>query len=266
MSGFSTTAGLWLAVIASGVYHGVNPGMGWPLAVSAALMERRATALPAALAALSLGHLVAMVTILLPFALVAVLAQRQTEIRVGAGLIVVALGAFLLLNRRHPRFLARIPPSRLALWSFLVALAHGAGMMLLPIYLGLCGLGGFGAGLRASAALLVGVAAVHTAAMLIAGGAVAVGVYWWLGLRVPAEDLAEPRCALGAQPDAGRGDRRRRRAGVSSDRGGGPLPDPSPLAGGGSRRRRIDHSLSKPTNASRYRARRPTASAARRSS
>ena len=184
MSDLSAAAGLWLAVVASGVYHGVNPGMGWPLAVSAALMERRATALPAALAALSLGHLVAMVTVLLPFALLAVLAQRQTEIRVGSGLIVVALGVFLLLNRRHPRFLARIPPSRLALWSFLVALAHGAGMMLAPIYLGLCGFGGFGAGLRASVALSIGVAAVHTAAMLVAGGIIAFGVYRWLGLRI----------------------------------------------------------------------------------
>lgn len=75
----SSTAGLWLAVVASGVYHGVNPGMGWPLAVSAALMERRASALPAALAALSFGHFVAMTAILLPFALAAVLLERLTQ-------------------------------------------------------------------------------------------------------------------------------------------------------------------------------------------
>jgi hypothetical protein len=124
----STTAGLWLAVVASGIYHGVNPGMGWPLVVSAALMERRASALPAALTALSFGHLVAVTAILLPFALITALVEAQTQIRIGAGLIVIGLGVFLLLNRRHPRFLARVSPSRLALWSFLVALAHGAGL------------------------------------------------------------------------------------------------------------------------------------------
>jgi hypothetical protein len=186
----STTAGLWLAVVASGIYHGVNPGMGWPLAVSAALMERRASALPAALAALAFGHLVAMTAILLPFALITVLVETQTQIRVGAGLIVIGFGTFLLLNRRHPRFLARVSPSRLALWSFLVALAHGAGLMLAPIYLGLCGVDASDAGRNAASALLarsaglsVGVAAVHTGAMVIAGGAVAFGVYRWLGLR-----------------------------------------------------------------------------------
>jgi hypothetical protein len=164
--------------------------MGWPLAVSAALMERRATALPAALAALSLGHFFCMAAILLPFALMTVLVEQLTSIRVGAGLIIIALGVFLLLNRRHPRFLARVPPSRLALWSFLVALAHGAGLMLAPIYLGLCGVDASEAGHAAASALMtrsaglsLGVAAVHTSAMVIAGGALAFGVYRWLGLR-----------------------------------------------------------------------------------
>ncbi|MCF6112908.1 hypothetical protein L2331_23900 [Mesorhizobium muleiense] len=186
----STTAGLWFAVVASGIYHGVNPGMGWPLAVSAALMERRAYALPGALLALAFGHLVAMTVVLLPFALMTVLVDWQTEIRVGAGLIVVALGVWLLFNRRHPRFLARVPPSRLALWSFLVAVAHGAGLMLVPIYLGLCGVVETDAGHRAATALIartaalsIGVAAVHTGAMITAGGALAFGVYRWLRLR-----------------------------------------------------------------------------------
>lgn len=83
-----------------------------------------------------------------------------------------------------------MPPSELALWSFLVALAHGAGLMLAPIYLGLCGLDGFEVGRRAaadlmarSAGLMVAVAVVHTGAMLTAGGAIAFGVYRWLGLR-----------------------------------------------------------------------------------
>ena len=60
---------LWAAVIVSGFYHGVNPGMGWPLAVSAALMESKLRALPKAIAMLGLGHFLAMICILLPFSI-----------------------------------------------------------------------------------------------------------------------------------------------------------------------------------------------------
>ena len=124
---FDTTSltALWWAVIVSGVYHGINPGMGWPLAVSAGLMERRHSALPVALGMLALGHLAAMLAILLPFSLMSALLYWEHEIRVGAGLLVIAMGVYLLINRRHPRMLARVHPARLALWSFLAAMAHG---------------------------------------------------------------------------------------------------------------------------------------------
>ncbi|MEM1346802.1 MAG: hypothetical protein AAGI34_19790, partial [Pseudomonadota bacterium] len=134
------TAVLWLAVIASGLYHGLNPGMGWPLAVSAGLFERRAGALWGAVAALGIGHLVAMLAILLPFGMLSTLVFWEAQIRIVAALCVLGFGLWLLFRPRHPRFLARVPPSRLALWSFLVALAHGAGLMIVPLYLGICGL------------------------------------------------------------------------------------------------------------------------------
>lgn len=181
-------AALWLAVVASGLYHGVNPGMGWPLAVSAALLERREDAFWRALGALGVGHLLAVLAILLPFAAMALLLDWQHEIRIGAGLLVIAFGLWMLVARRHPRFLARVRPSRLALWSFLVALAHGAALMLVPIYLGLCGAepdaGHRAAGLLMSRNLPVAlaVALAHTAAMVLAGGLLAWGVYRWLGL------------------------------------------------------------------------------------
>ncbi len=186
-----TVAALWWAVIFSGLYHGVNPGMGWPLAVSAALMERRAAAMPAALVALAAGHFLAMAAILLPFSLMTTLVIWERELRIGAGLLVVSMGVFLLVYRRHPRFLARVPPGRLALWSFLAAMAHGAGLMLVPIYLGICGDPDLlDAGHRAAGALMAAnmkaallVAIVHTAAMTLAGGALAVGIYVWLGLK-----------------------------------------------------------------------------------
>ncbi|MEX3016174.1 hypothetical protein [Gymnodinialimonas hymeniacidonis] len=185
-----SVAALWWAVIASGLYHGLNPGMGWPLAVSAALMERKTSALPKALGLLALGHFLSMLAILLPFSLMITLVEYESEIRIGAGVIVVAMGGYLLINRRHPRFLARVHPARLALWSFLAALAHGAGLMLVPIYLGICAIAPEDTGHLAAQSLMqndlgvaVAVAGLHTLAMTGAGAVIAVFIYLWLGLK-----------------------------------------------------------------------------------
>ncbi|WHZ34700.1 hypothetical protein [Sagittula sp. MA-2] len=186
----TTATALWGAVALSGLYHGVNPGMGWPLAVSAALMDRSRRSLWRALGALALGHLLAMAAILFPFGALMFLAEWEREIQIGAALLVIGLGVYLLFNRRHPRFLARIPPSRLALWSFLAAMAHGAGLMLVPIYLGICRTVETDAGHAAAAGLMTGnaglaalVALAHTLAMTLAGGAFAFAVYRWFGLK-----------------------------------------------------------------------------------
>jgi hypothetical protein len=185
-----TTAGLWLAVVASGLYHGVNPGMGWPLAVSAGLMGRGQRDVMGALAPLAAGHLLSMLVILLPFALMTALLDWQREIRIGASAAVIAFGVFRLVNRRHPRALARIRPTQLALWSFAIATAHGAGLMLLPIYLGLCSTEDLDTVHRASSILMaqnaataVLVSLTHTLSMVTAGGVIALIVYGWLGLK-----------------------------------------------------------------------------------
>jgi len=183
-----TPAWLWLAVIASGLYHGLNPGMGWPLAVSAGLMERSPRALVAALGPLAAGHLLAMLLVILPFALLVALVEWQRTIQVGASLLVIAFGLYLLVNRRHPRALARISPSQLGLWSFAVALAHGAALMLVPIYLGLCrdtdaGHAAAGTLINANLGTAVLVAIVHASAMVAAGGCCAWLAYRYLGLK-----------------------------------------------------------------------------------
>lgn len=185
-----TPAALWLAVIASGLYHGVNPGMGWPLALSAGLMERRSGALVAALWPLSIGHLLAIFLVILPFSLLVVLVEWQRPIQIGASLAVIGFGVFRFINRRHPRALARIRPTQLGLWSFAVAIAHGAGLMLVPIYLGLCrtadpdaGHAAAGALINANLGMAVLVSVIHTAAMIAAGGATAWLVYRYLGLK-----------------------------------------------------------------------------------
>ena len=164
--------------------------MGWPLAVSAGLMERKNSALPLALGMLAIGHLLAMLAILLPFSLITILLRWESEVRIGAGLLVVAMGVYLLINRQHPKILARVHPTRLALWSFLAAMAHGAGLMLVPIYLGICAIDSSEAGHAAARTLMGGnisnaviVAGVHTLAMTFAGGLIAAIIYFWLGLR-----------------------------------------------------------------------------------
>ena len=176
--------------MASGLYHGANPGMGWPLAVSAGLMEKNSRALVAPLWPLATGHLLAMLVVLLPFAFLAALIEWQPQVRVGASLLVMAFGLFRLLNPRHPRALARIPLTQLGLWSFAVAIAHGAGFMLVPIYLGLCGSKNPDSGHEAAGALASGnlgmamlVSVVHGAAMIATGGILAWLVYRYLGLK-----------------------------------------------------------------------------------
>jgi len=185
-----TPAALWLAVVANGLYHGVNPGMGWPLAVGAGLMERSSRALVAAFWPLTLGHLLAMFVVILPFSLLVAVVQWQQPIQIGASLLVIGFGIFRFVNRRHPRVLARIRPTQLGLWSFAVAIAHGAGLMLVPIYLGLCRAADLDSGHEAAGTLIkanfgmaVVVSVVHSLTMIAAGGFSAWLVYRYLGLR-----------------------------------------------------------------------------------
>ena len=164
--------------------------MGWPLAVSAGLMERSSRALVAALWPLTGGHLLAMLVVILPFSLLLALVQWQRQIQIGASLLVIGFGIFRFFNRRHPRMLARIRPTQLGLWSFAVAIAHGAGLMLVPIYLGLCRVADLDRGHQAAGVLInadltmaVLVSVVHSVAMISAGGFLAWLVYRYLGLK-----------------------------------------------------------------------------------
>ncbi len=164
--------------------------MGWPLAVSVGLMERSSRALLAALWPLAVGHLLAILLVLAPFALLVALVEWQRQIQIGASVLVMGFGIFRVFNRRHPRVMARIRPTQLGLWSFVVALAHGAALMLVPIYLGLCreadldkGHEAAGALINANLGMAVLVSVVHSAATMAAGGLSAWLVYRYLGLR-----------------------------------------------------------------------------------
>jgi hypothetical protein len=154
-------------------------------------MERSSRALVLALWPLTVGHLLAMFVVILPFALLVALIEWQQQIQIGASLLVIGFGIYRFINRRHPRVLARIRPTQLGLWSFAVAIAHGAGLMLVPIYLGLCRGAqsdkdheAAGALINANLSMAVVVSIVHSVAMIAAGGCLAWLVYRYLGRKV----------------------------------------------------------------------------------
>lgn len=193
-----SSAALWLGVLAIGGYHGLNPAMGWPLAVANGMTEKRGAAVLATFVPLGAGHLMAMALVLVPFALLSWLLTWSREIRIGAGLLVMLFGISRLFGRRHPRWLARVRPTQLMLWSLLMATAHGAALMLLPFYMGLCmapsatvarspdpfSHEALMALMRSSVGTAVAVSVLHSAAMIGTGLATAWIVYRHLGLRV----------------------------------------------------------------------------------
>jgi hypothetical protein len=167
--------------------------MGWPLAVAAGLMERSSRALVGALWPLTVGHLLAMLAVLLPFSLLVVVVEWQRQIQIVAGLLVIGFGMLRFVNRRHPRVLSRIRPRQLGIWSFAVAIAHGAPLMLVPIYLGLCRAAELDSAHAAAGSLIntnlgtaVLVSIVHSVGMITAGGFLAWLVYRHLGLKFVA--------------------------------------------------------------------------------
>lgn len=190
------TTTLWLGVVAIGAYHGLNPAMGWPLAVANGLSQKRDAAVFATFAPLGVGHLLAMALVLVPFALLSWLTMWNREIRIGTGTLVLLFGVSRLFLRRHPRWLARVRPTQLVLWSLLIATAHGAALMLLPILMGLCVTPTAAAGgspgafdheavmalMRSGVGTAVAVSLLHSAAMIASGLAAAWIVYRHLGL------------------------------------------------------------------------------------
>ena len=191
----NATAALWLTIIAIGVYHGLNPAMGWPIAVANGMAARRPGAVFTTLLPLSGGHFAAMAVVLLPFAALGWYLEWSRAIRLGAGALVLLFGILKLARPRHPRALARVRPTQLAWWSFLMATAHGAGLMLVPFMLDLCATAPAGADAppghatlmnflaQSNVATATAVAAVHTLAMMLAGLGMAWAVYRYLGLR-----------------------------------------------------------------------------------
>ncbi len=126
---------LWMALFLLGAYHGLNPAMGWLFAVALGLQERASRAVVHSLWPLALGHLASIIAVV-GVMQVAAFALPLRTLRIAAAVLLITFGAYRLLQRRHPRWVGmRVGSRDLAVWSFLMASAHGAGLMLLPFML-----------------------------------------------------------------------------------------------------------------------------------
>src|SRR5262249_37303637 len=122
----------WAALLGLCAFHGINPGMGWLFAVALGMQERRRGAVLGALLPLGVGHALAVGAAVIVAALAGVVLPLNWLRWLVAG-ILAALGLSRLFWHRHPRWASmRVSAGALTLWSFLMASAHGAGLMVVP--------------------------------------------------------------------------------------------------------------------------------------
>lgn len=184
----------WAALFLLGAYHGVNPGMGWLFAVALGLQKKSGAAVWQSLVPIAIGHFVA-IGLVVAAAVLAGAVLPLSYVKIAAACILLVFGVYRLLRKSHPRWGGmQIGFRDLCIWSFLMASAHGAGFMLLPILLKMSALHatsgfgdsehrlhslGFAGPWTASSALLV-----HTLGYLLVTGLIAFVVYEKLGLEV----------------------------------------------------------------------------------
>ena len=181
---------LWLMLLL-GAYHGVNPGMGWLFAVALGMQEQKGSAVAKSLVPIALGHALAIGSVVMVAALLGT-ALPLLSIRYGVASLLVGLGIFSLVRHWHPRWVRmRVGFRDLTAWSFLMASAHGAGLMVIPVLLGSSTVEAQAhmAGhshISSTASPLAGMLAtgVHTAGYLAVTGLVAWAFYRKLGLAL----------------------------------------------------------------------------------
>jgi len=181
---------LWL-ILLLGAYHGVNPGMGWLFAVALGMQQRNGGAVARSLVPLAAGHTLAIGSVVLAAAVLG-LAVPAAALRYPIAAILITLGLYRLARHRHPRWVRMQVNFRdLTVWSFLMASAHGAGLMVVPMLLGSPALeaadhaAGHDAMISTASPLAMVVATVvHTIGYLAVTGFVAWIVYWKLGVAL----------------------------------------------------------------------------------
>jgi hypothetical protein len=184
-----TSDAAWLTLAGLGVYHGINPAMGWLFAVSRGMQERSRRAVLRSLVPIAIGH---EASIALVAALVLGLSTTTdpTELRIGAAVALVAFGIFRFIKpRAHFRWTSmRVSDRELGVWSFLMSTAHGAGLMVAPVILGLQASSHSHDDMAMLSGGPIDIAAVgiavHVLAMLVVMGAIAFFVYERVGLQI----------------------------------------------------------------------------------
>jgi hypothetical protein len=179
---------LWLMLLL-GAYHGVNPGMGWLFAVALGMQEQKGSAVAKSLVPIALGHALAIGSVVMIAAFLGRTLPLLT-IRYCVAALLVGLGIFSLVSHWHPRWVRmRVGFRDLTAWSFLMASAHGAGLMVLPVLLSSSTVeahahmaGHSHMPPTASPVTAVVATAIHTAGYLAVTGMVAWAFYRRLGL------------------------------------------------------------------------------------
>jgi hypothetical protein len=175
----------WLALIGLGLFHGINPAMGWLFAVALGLHRQSRSIVLLSWVPIALGHAAAVALVLVAVLALGLVVDSATLTRAAAAMLLGwALWHALRGHRQRLRVGMQTGLAGLALWSFLMSSAHGAGLMLVPVLLPLCLANSPSGRLTASGSLPVALAAlgVHTAAMLATIAAVSLLVYEWVGL------------------------------------------------------------------------------------
>jgi hypothetical protein len=184
-----TSAWAWLTLAGLGAFHGINPAMGWLFAVALGLQRRSRAAVLWSLLPIAAGHALSVALV------VAVLGVLRTfvdlkALQLGAAALLIGFGLYRLTARHRARVGMQVSDKDLVVWSFLMATAHGAGLMLLPVLLQMpIGMDEHGHAhvavatqIGSSAGTALAAVAIHTAAMLAVAGAIALAVYEWIGL------------------------------------------------------------------------------------
>jgi hypothetical protein len=176
-------------ILLLGAFHGINPGMGWLFAVALGMQEKRPAAVWRALIPLTLGHALAIAVVVL-FAVAAGVAVPVTSLKLPVAVTLGALGIYRLIRHRHFAGAGmRVGMAGLTAWSFLMATCHGAGLMVLPVFLGMtapvpgasCHMNGAASGNLAMAAAAT---AVHGAGYVIVTALAAWLVFKKLGVGI----------------------------------------------------------------------------------
>jgi hypothetical protein len=184
----------WGALILLGAYHGLNPAMGWLFALALGLQEKRWTGVLVALVPIAVGHAAAIAAALFVLRFIAQWISFSAVKWVVAGFL-IALGIYRMFRAGHPRGAGmRVKTWELTVWSFLMASAHGAGLMVLPVLLAgpahamphdMAMHSGMGTALPLASVLPA--VLVHTAAMLVVAAALALtffALYDTVGLKI----------------------------------------------------------------------------------